>query len=189
MSGRRVVLAAAFILSAAMVLTAAPAWAHKNPSIVLPAPVVAPVPPMPARADSVSLSASPSRSFNVTAPVASSFGWLALLACAAALTTVSRRSRFAAVITLALLLTVFAYERGVHSVHHLGQPVQEHECAVAAAATHTESAADDVSGPFAPVLAPVCTVAEVSRPPLAIFDLSAEHGRAPPALRLRAIFS
>jgi hypothetical protein len=90
---------------------------------------------------------------------------------------------------LALLLTVFAYERGVHSVHHLGQPVQEHECAVAAAASHTESAADDVSSPFVPVLASVCTVAEVSRPLLAIFDLSAEHERAPPALPLRAIFS
>src|ERR1700730_7835621 len=189
MCGPRAVLVAAFMLSAAMVLAATPARAHEGTSIVLPAPVVAPATPTPARAEPISLSASPGRSFDVAAPAASSFGWLTLLAGAAAFSAVARRSRSAAVITLALLLTVFAYERGVHSVHHLGQPVQEHECAVAAAASHTESAADDVSSPFAPVLAPVGTAPEMSRPLLAIFGLSAEHGRAPPALPLRAIFS
>ena len=192
MSGRwRLTLAASSVLAAVVVTTAAaPAWAHKGPSIAVPVPMVAPATPMPARTESFSLSASPSLSFKVAAaPVASSFGWLALLACAAALTTVFRRFRSAPVISLALLLAVFAYERGVHSVHHLGQPVQEHECAVAAAATHTESAADDVSNLLPPVLAPVYTVGEVSRLPLGIFDLSAEHERAPPAPRLRAIFS
>ena len=180
MSGRRVILAAAFMLSAAMVLAAAPAWAHKGPSIVLPAPIVAPAAPVAAPAEPSSSSAEPI-SKVVASPAASSFGWLALLAVVAVLSAVTRRSRSAGAITFALLLGIFAFERGEHSVHHLGQPVQAHECAVAAAASHTEAAAGDGSGLLVAGLAPAGAAAEISSPRLAPFPLFAEHGRAPPA--------
>ncbi len=177
MFGRCVVLAAAFILSAAMVLTAPPAWAHKGQSIGLPAPVVVPVAPP---ADPISPPPAPVSNV-VASPVAPSFGWLALLAAVAVLVVVTRRSRSASAVAVALLLGIFAFERGEHSVHHLGQPVQAHECAVAAAAAHTEAAADHGSSLLVVRLAPAGAAVEMSSPGLAPLPLSAEHGRAPPA--------
>ena len=179
MSGRRVVLAA-FTLSAAMVLTAAPAWAHKSPTIVLPAPVVAPVAPVTSPADPIGSPPAPISNV-VASPAAPSFGWLALLAAVAILSAVSRRPRSAGAITFALLLGIFAFERGEHSVHHLGQPGQAHECAVAAAASHTEAAGGDGSGLLVARLAPAGAAAEMSSPRLTPVPLSEEHGRAPPA--------
>ncbi len=180
MSGRRVVFAAAFMLSAAVVLTAEPAWAHKSPSIVLPAPVVAPVAPVASPADPISAPPAPISNV-VRSPAAPSFGWLALLAAVVILSAVSRRPRSAGAITFALLLGIFAFERGEHSVHHLGQAVQAHECAVAAAASHTEAAGDDGSSLLVAGLAPAGAAAEMSSPRLAPFPVFAEHGRAPPA--------
>jgi hypothetical protein len=180
MSGRRVVLVAAFMLSAAMILTATPARAHKGPSIVLPAPIVAPAAPVASPAEPISSSAA-TISNGVASPAAPSFGWLALLAAVAVLATASRRPRSAGAFAFALLLGIFAFERGVHSVHHLGQPVQAHECAVAAAASHTEAAADHGSSLLVAGLAPAGAAAEVSSPRLTPFCLSAKHGRAPPA--------
>src|SRR6266849_2206295 len=179
MFGRRVVLAAAFMLSAAMVLTAAPAWAHKGPSIVPPAPIVAPAAPVASPANPISLPPVPISNV-VASPTAPSFGWLALLTAVAVLSAVTRRPRSAGAITFALLLGIFAFERGEHSVHHLGQPGQAHECAVAAAASHTEAAGDDGSSLLVAGLAPAGAAAEMSSPRLAPFPVFAEHGRAPP---------
>jgi hypothetical protein len=171
MFGRRADLVAAFMLSAAMVFAAVPAQAHEGPSIVLPAPIVAPAAPI----------ASPAQPISVSAvPISPNFGWLALLAAIAVLAA-ARRPRSAGAFALALLLGIFAFERGEHSVHHLGQPVQAHECAVAAAAAHTEAAADDASSLLVAGLAPAGGAAEVSSPRLTPLYFSAEHGRAPPA--------
>ena len=109
-------------------------------------------------------------------------GWLALLAAVVILAAAaSRRPRSAGALAFALLLGIFAFERGEHSVHHLGQTVQAHECAVATAASHTEAATDDGSGLLVTGLAPAGPAAEVSSPRLTPFYFSAEHGRAPPA--------
>jgi hypothetical protein len=171
MFGRRAILVAAFMLSAAVVSAALPAQAHEGPSIVLPAPIVAPAAPVASPAQPISASA---------VPISPSFGWLALLASVAVLAA-ARRSRSAGAFVLALLLGIFAFERGEHSVHHLGQPVQAHECAVAAAASHTEAATDDGSSLLVAGLASAGAAAEVSSPRLTPFHFSAEHGRAPPA--------
>src|ERR1700682_2985292 len=128
MSGRRVAVVAAFMLSAAMVLTAPPARAHEGPSIVLPAPIVAPAAPVASPA--VPINPASPISNGVASPAAPGFGWIALLAAVAGLTGASRRPRSAGAFAFALLLGVFAFERGEHSVHHLGQPLQAHECAV-----------------------------------------------------------
>src|SRR5207244_12312834 len=59
MLGRRVALVAAFMLSAAMVLTATPVRAHEGPSLDLPAPVVATVAPVASPAQPISSPAAP----------------------------------------------------------------------------------------------------------------------------------
>src|SRR2546427_739096 len=69
MLGRRVALGAAFMLSAAMVLTATPVRAHEGPSIDLPAPVVATVAPVASPAQPISSPAAPI-SNDVASPVA-----------------------------------------------------------------------------------------------------------------------
>jgi hypothetical protein len=171
MSGRRAVLVTAFMLSAAMVLAAAPVQAHEGLPIVLPTPVVAPAAPVVSPAQPVSAPA---------VPISPSFGWLPLLAAVAVLAA-ARRPRSAAALVFALLLGIFAFERGEHSVHHLGQPVQAPECAVAAAASHTEAATDDGSSLLVAGPAPAGAAAEVSSPRLTLFHFSAKHGRAPPA--------
>ena len=181
MLGRRVALVAAFMLSAAMVLTATPVRAHEGPSIDLPAPVVATVAPVASPAQPISSPAAPI-SNDVASPVAPRVDWLALLAAVVILgAAASRRPRSAGALAFALLLGIFAFERGEHSVHHLGQTVQAHECAVATAASHTEAATDDGSGLLVSGLAPAGPAAEVSSPRLRPFYFSAEHGRAPPA--------
>ena len=172
MSGRQAILIGTFILSVAMVLTATPAQAHEGASIVLPAPVVSPTAPPASAAPPVGAPAA------ATAP---GVGWLVVLALGAVLAPTARRPRAAATLALALLLGVFAFERGEHSVHHIGQPVQTHECAVAAAASHTEAATDDGSSLLVAGLAPARLAAEVSAPRLTSFYFSAEHERAPPA--------
>jgi len=180
MLGRRVALVAAFTLSAAMALTATPVRAHEGPSIDLPAPVVATAAPVASPAQPISLPAAPI-SNDVASPVAPRVGWLALLAAVAILGAASRRPRSAGTLAFALLLAIFAFERGEHSVHHLGQTVQAHECAVATAASHTEAATDDGSSLLVTGLAPAGAAAEASSPRLTPFYFSAEHGRAPPA--------
>jgi len=181
MLGRRVALVAAFMLSAAMVLTATPVRAHEGPSIDLPAPVVATGAPVASPAQPISSPAAPI-SNDVASPVAPRVGWLALLAAVVILgAAASRRPRSAGALAFALLLGIFAFERGEHSVHHLGQTVQAHECAVATAASHTEAATDDGLSLLVSGLAPAGPAAEVSSPRLTPFYFSAEHGRAPPA--------
>ena len=180
MLGRRVALVAAFMLSAAMVLTATPVRAHEGPSIDLPAPVVATVAPVVSPAQPISSPAAPI-SNDVASPVAPRVGWLVLLAAVVILGAVSRRPRSAGALAFALLLGIFAFERGEHSVHHLGQTVQAHECAVATAASHTEAATDDGLSLLVTGLAPAGPAAEASSPRLRPFSFSAEHGRAPPA--------
>jgi len=103
------------------------------------------------------------------------------LAALIVLLTVWRRSRSAAAVALALALCTFAFERGVHSVHHLGQVVQENECAVAASASHTDAAAHDAPGIGAPDLVAAGPTPEDSGPGVAALQLSTEQGRAPPA--------
>ncbi len=171
MFARRALLVTAFMLSAAMVLAAAPVQAHEGLSIVLPAPIVAPAAPVASPAPPISAPA---------APISLSFGWLALLAAVAVLAA-ARRPRSAGAFVFALLLGIFAFERGEHSVHHLGQPVQAHECAVAAAASHTEAATDDGSSLLVARPGLAGAAAEVSSPRLTPLYFSAEHGRAPPA--------
>src|SRR4029453_9085267 len=68
------------------------------------------------------------------APVPVPWHLVALLAGLAALG--ARRPRRALGLALILLLAVFAFERGVHSVHHLSDPARGEHCGVASASQH-----------------------------------------------------
>jgi len=83
------------------------------------------------------------------------------------------------VIAIVLLLALFAFEDGIHSVHHLLDRSQA-KCAVAVAAAHLNATSADDGG-VADVILPAPAVAtEIAQPdPVALFP-SPVQGRAPP---------
>ena len=98
-----------FTLVTALVLVACaswcgPAWAHPaiEAAAQAPAPAVA----------------APTATWS-SAPTPPAVPWPAILAAAAALIVAWRRPRRARALAIVLILALFAFENGVHSVHHL----------------------------------------------------------------------
>jgi hypothetical protein len=107
--------------------------------------------------------------------------WSALAIVAAALALGWRRPRGAAALALVLLLAVFAFEDGLHSVHHGMNQAQASSCPVAAAGAHLSATPVDGVAPCDVVL-PVVALAVETSPPDPIAHLaSPEQGRAPPS--------
>jgi hypothetical protein len=159
----------ALLLTLAILALAGPAAAHiVSPAVVLPtaeAPAIIPV-----------LSAAP-------APPA--LPWYLFAALAAALTlgvlAAWHRPRWAVVVTLALLLCVFAFEHALHSVHHGFDPKQQEECTVAAASAHLAAVQGDDFGLSSLVL-PVIGRTDAAPPgSTPTRFLSPDQGRAPPS--------
>ena len=124
--------------------------------------------------------ASPALSWTAApTPVPVPWHVIALLAGLAALG--DRRPRRALGLALILLLAVFAFESGVHSVHHLADPARGEHCAVATASQHvsgTEVAAVIVAESLPQAPHEVAFAAPTARAQL----IGPEQGRAPPAL-------
>jgi hypothetical protein len=161
----------ALLLALALLAIAGPAAAHMMPSAA-PSAVL---PAMEAPATIPVLSAAP-------APPTLPWYLSAALAAALALTALTAWYRpRALVVTLALLLCVFAFEHALHSVHHGFDPKQQEECMVAAASAHLAAVQVDDSGLSFAVL-PVIgrTDAAPARSAPTRF-LSPDQGRAPPS--------
>ncbi len=116
-----------------------------------------------------------------SAPDAPGMPWSALLACMMAAVFAWCRPRRALVLALILLLAIFAYESGLHSVHHGFDPARAETCASAAASTNVAAVASDAS-PTAEVLFPLLpgSLDPANAAPLVRF-LCPDQGRAPPA--------
>jgi hypothetical protein len=185
---KRALLASFALAAVAALLLASPVEAHRRvpkvdapvaQSLPAPLPVVSPPPvvhPSPAVAD-------PTAGAWRAAPASSTSPWVFLAAAVATAGFIARRQPRATVAAaLVLLLAVLAFETGVHSVHHLGDPGRGEACAIAATSQHLSGigvevvvvghapAMRDVAPPAdAPALAPC-------RPP------SPHEDRAPPVL-------
>ena len=157
----------ALLLALALLAIAGPAAAHMMPSAA-PSAVL---PAMEAPATIPVLSA---------APAPPTLPWYLPAALALTALTAWYRPR-ALVVTLALLLCVFAFEHALHSVHHGFDPKQQEECMVAAASAHLAAVQVDDSGLSFAVL-PVIgrTDAAPARSAPTRF-LSPDQGRAPPS--------
>jgi hypothetical protein len=106
--------------------------------------------------------------------------WSALAIVAAAVAFGWRRPRRTAALALVLLLAVFAFEDGLHSVHHGMHKTPASSCQVAAAGAHLNATAVDGVAPCHVVL-PVVALAVETSPSDPIAHLaSPEQGRAPP---------
>ena len=163
------------IVLAACVAWSAPAWAHsavkaaaESPAASVPAPMA---PPMAAW---------------TAAAAAPSVPWPAILAAAAALIVAWRRPRRALALAIVLILALFAFENGVHSVHHLNDVRHLEDlrsgvtCHVAAATAHLSGTPVDVATHESLVLPSHESVLVLAQPDVDTRSLSAHQGRAPP---------
>jgi hypothetical protein len=163
---RRVSLGLLLVL--AVLAIAGPAAAHA------PEPVLAAATPEVALAPAIVpiLSAAP-------APPA--LPWYLPAALALVGLTAWHRPRRALVVTLAVLLCVFAFENALHSVHHGFDPKQQEECTVAAASAHLAAVQVDDPG-LSSVMLPTVGRAEAAPPASTPTRfLSPDQGRAPPS--------
>ncbi|HET7341689.1 MAG TPA: hypothetical protein VFL90_09515 [Methylomirabilota bacterium] len=84
------------------------------------------------------------------------------------------------VLGLAVLLALFAFETGMHSVHHLGErpPVP---CAVASASAHVSGVTTTVVEVVTPAPAAERAAERAPVSPLALRPICVHEGRAPPS--------
>jgi hypothetical protein len=133
---------------------------------------------------SVSATAPPAPASAALAGTASGFSpaWVGLILLAVARALGTRRPRRAVAFLLCLVLGIFAFEAGMHSVHHLGAgdsgPTQ---CAIASATAHAPEAIFE-SVTAAPVSEPQWLVSADDGRRTAWISLRPDSGRAPPAL-------
>ena len=162
------------LVALALLTAAAPAFAHTGSAArLIEAPSAPAVDETAANALlPLTLSAAPA-SPGIPWPVLAGVFILAALGW--------RRPRRAFVFAIVLLLAVFAFEDGLHSVHHLLERSKLAKCPVAVATAHLHATtADDggVSDVFLP--APVVAMDAGQSAPVARFP-SPVQGRAPPA--------
>jgi len=166
----RLALIGALVLTA-LVSWCAPVWAH--PALKAAAPLPAPQ------------AAAPTATWTA-APAPPAVPWPAMLVAAAALSAVWRRPRRALALAIVLILAVFAFENGVHSVHHLNA-LGHHEdlrsgmtCHVAAATAHLAGTPVEATTQESLVLPLHERVVVAPQPAADALSLSAHQGRAPP---------
>jgi hypothetical protein len=115
------------------------------------------------------------------APTPPPLPWHLFAALGLATVIVWRHPRRVLVLTLALLLCVFAFENALHSVHHGLDPQQQQACTVAAASAHLAAVQVDDPG-LSSVMLAVVGAADVVSPAFASSRfLSPDQGRAPPS--------
>lgn len=106
--------------------------------------------------------------------------WPALLVALAVLAARVRRPRRAVALGLVLILALFVFETGVHSVHHLGDRPGNPACVVASAMAQLAGTPVDLQT-IEPVIrrAPEMVALEQQTNP-AVRSLAVHRGRAPP---------
>jgi hypothetical protein len=136
-------------------------------------------PPLAPTVDSQSVEVPKAAWHAATSPL--TLPWTALAAALVLVVGVARRPRRAFALAIVLILALFAFEDGVHSVHHLNDPTGRAACAVALAAS-THAAGPPAHGWTAEpliVLVPERLIFE-QQPSLNACPLAAHQGRAPP---------
>jgi hypothetical protein len=158
----------------AVLAAAVPASAHTVQNIVAPALPAPDLPPaLPAVAVDPGSLASPG---DPSWPLAGAL----LLSLALGLAGARRRPRRALVLALVVLLTLFAFENALHSVHHGFDAKQRNECTIAAAAANLSAISVDGVPETSAILIPSERAAEPDLAPPPTRLLEPDQGRAPP---------
>ena len=158
----------ALLVALLVVGVVVPAAAHPRPDLDSPpaAPVV--VPPLVEMLTSAApASAPPWAVIAVVAVLALGIAW---------------RPRRVVALALVLVAGVLAFETGVHSAHHLGQPDDFARCTVAGMATQLSADLVDISLDAVPVAASASAFVALASPVAAARLVAPDAGRAPPVL-------
>jgi hypothetical protein len=179
MSANRTIALISVLLAATVLLVAAgPAVAHPwAPTLATAAPAS---PPPTGEAPPAAAAVTPEDH-----PVSESPGltpWIAAIVLLLAGLVLRRRSsRRTLVLCLVLLLTLFAFENALHSVHHGFDPKLGDTCALAMASTHLSAVTVDGVAEASIALAPAGHATQPAPAPLPARWLGPDQGRAPPA--------
>jgi len=157
-----------------------PAWAHlkTTPEVARVAPDVALlslVETAPADRQSPLSGAA-----LVATPTAPGLAWPALVGALAMAMLAWRRTRRVVALTLVLFLTLFAFEDGLHAVHHGLDNSRMTGCPLAAAAAHLSATAVDRVVSTDMILPVVAPAPESAQPDAGIRRVCPDQGRAPP---------
>jgi hypothetical protein len=165
------------VLLAVVVLLAAsgPALAHLGAPTTPNAAPASPAPATPPADAAVTPENPPADSPGLTP-------WIAAVVLLLAGLLLRRFSRRTLVLCLVLLLTLFAFENALHSVHHGFDAKQQGDpCTLAMASTHLSAVTVDGFVETSIILAAASHATEPGRPPLPSRWLGPDQGRAPPA--------
>jgi hypothetical protein len=164
---RATIVAAAVGL--ALLALGAPAWAHtaaSAPDVAADLALIAPEPPPPVL---------------TAAPEVPGLPWPALLGVLAVVGMAWRRPRRALALAIVLILAVFAFEGGLHSVHHAGDLHHAATCPVASASAHLSATAVDIGSNLDALLPTAGTALEHAASATVSRPLCPDQGRAPPS--------
>ena len=170
MSGLWLLLA---LVSLAPLVSPVPSWAHSG-SEWLSDEIVTQNAPLSATSNS-------SSSFTLTAaPEPPGLPWPVLLGALGIVAIGWPQPRRTLALAVVLLLAVFAFQEGLHSVHHLADKSPLTKCAVALAAVHLSATSADDGGVTDVILPAPALATEIGQSdPVALFP-SPVQGRAPP---------
>jgi hypothetical protein len=121
----------------------------------------------------------PSTAAWSAAPAPPAIPWPSLFAVAAVI-IVARRPRRALALAIVLILGLFAFENGVHSVHHINDLQSGAACSVAAATVHVAGTPVDGTTAELLILPSQERLVLQQQPNFEALSLAVHQGRAPP---------
>jgi len=172
---RRPAILALLLAAIALLGLQPPAGAHPGASVPLDAPTAGPA--IGAAVSDVELAAG---RVLAAAPEAPGVPWLTMLGALGALAIAIRWPRRALALALVLVLAIFAFEDGLHSVHHGFDAAKVATCDVAATGQHLSATTVDDPVPVITALPTAPMTVEGSPSPSASRFLCPDLGRAPP---------
>lgn len=152
------------LLLAALALSSMPAAAHVGPE-----PTIQPL----------SRDALATATWRAADPAAG-VPWVAVLAMLGVMLAGARCPRRAVALGVVLILSVFAFENGVHSVHHLNDRVAGAACAVASATVHVSGTTVEECASLPMMPSSPERLGVDHQPSVDAQSLAVRHGRAPP---------
>src|SRR5262245_50396441 len=178
--GRSIVLAVLVVTGLALA-SVAPAAAHQKLNGLL---LDAVSPTVSALSSATAEVVASSGALVAAAPAAAELPTVIFAAALLVALLAPRRARRVIVVTLVVLLSVLAFENGLHSVHHGLDERRLPSCPLAAASSHLSATPVEDIAAAELILDVVAAAPERSQPDVAVRALSPHQGRAPPSATL-----
>ena len=165
-----------FVLAALVLASVAPVAAHQRPLLLDVG-----VPSVPVLSGATAWEIASSGAFMAAAPASARLPTLIFAAALLVALLARRRARRAIVLTLVVLLSVLAFENGLHSVHHGLDERRLASCPVGLASSQLSATPVEDIAAAELILDVVAAAPERSQPDVAVRALSPRQGRAPPS--------